>query len=59
MAKGGFAAMINELADDEVQLQIGSGLFGPAADEAASLGKIGGQHSAALRRHQPEWHTLR
>ena len=37
----------HELADDEVQLQVGQRLFRPAADEGARLGEIGGQHARA------------
>ena len=48
VAEHGLAAMVDQLADHEVQLQVGPRLLGPAADEAAGLGEVGGQHAAAV-----------
>ena len=48
VAERGLAAMVDQLADHEVQLQVGCRCVGPALDEAAGLGEVGGQHAAAL-----------
>ena len=39
------AAMVGQLADDKVQLQIGQRLVRSALDEPASLGEVGGEHA--------------
>ena len=49
MADGALAAMVHHLADDKVQLQVGDGLAGLAADEPTGLGEIGGEHAGAMR----------
>ncbi|MPN13753.1 hypothetical protein SDC9_161078 [bioreactor metagenome] len=47
VAPNGLAAMIDELADDEVQLQIGHRFVLAALDEPARLGEVGGEHAGA------------
>ena len=47
VAEHGFAAVVDQLADDEVQLQVGSCLLGPAAYEATGFGEVRGEQAAA------------
>ena len=47
VAEHGVAAVVDDLADDEVELQVRSGLIRTAADEAAGLGKVSGQQARA------------
>jgi hypothetical protein len=42
------AAVVDQLAHHEVPLQVRHGLVGPAAEEAAGLGEVGGQEAAPL-----------
>ena len=49
MAPDGLAAVVEQFAYDEVQLQIGNGFAVAAFDEAACFGKVGGQHAGAFR----------
>ena len=42
------ASVVDQLADHEVQLQVGCGDLGRAAQEGAGLGEVGGQQAAAL-----------
>jgi hypothetical protein len=47
VAEHRLAAVVDELADHEVQLHVGRRLVGLAAEEAAGLGEVGRQHAAA------------
>lgn len=67
MAERGGAAMVDEFANHKVQLQVWNHFVGVAFDETAGLGKVGGEHAAALlaplentfehRHHSAERHA--
>jgi hypothetical protein len=59
VAEHRLAAVVDQLADHEVQLQIGHAAPGWLLDEAAGLGEVGGQHAGALARHSKMPFTAR
>ena len=56
VAQHRLATVIDQLAHHKMQLQIGRTLLRPAADKAAGLGKVAGQHAPALTA--PAAHAL-